>query len=379
LTLAIGTIFLVAICLDRSAFDNVRLAEQRRSALFATDYPTHGFANLRSPTNMKRSQLLLMTACLLIPSAVFADSDVRDFEGIAYAPNNTAIAFGYFRHTSGADTKGNVSTDLGGLRGTYILRYGGLAIIPFDVTFFALDVVAHPAPTATLHGSGVLDPEYFPTIAYVIPEGLHGESHTVIALNPRVTIPVGTYDKTALINAGENRVNFKLQAGIGQRFAKAFTLEVVPYVAFHGSNSDFVANVPTMANPFATANVKETEKPDFGLDAHVGADMSRTFFAGVSYYYKKTGEKTIGGMVEDATSVTTNSIAVSFGIRLEKETLLLLQLSQQFGNKNQEADRFAGIRISHVFVAQPEPSVPQPRKEAPEAVPQVNPQATDPL
>jgi hypothetical protein len=323
---------------------------------------------------MKRSQLLLMTACLLIPSAVFADSDVRDFEGIAYAPNNTTIGFGYFRHTSAADSKGSTSVDLGGLRGTYIMKFGGLALIPFDVSFFTLDVTAHEGVAATLHGSGVVDPEYFPTIAYTFAEGKHGESHTVIALNPRITIPVGTYDKTALINAGEHRATFKLQAGIGQRFAKAFTAELVPFLQVHSSNSAYVVPGPM---GMGVANVTRTEKPNYGLDAHIGADLSRTFFAGVSYYYIKLGADTIAGMLQP-NAVSKNEIRVSFGIRVEKDTLLLLQLSQLFDNKNYPAERFAGIRISHAFFEEPEPAVPTVRREEPRPIPQVNPSADDP-
>ena len=325
----------------------------------------------------------LYALCLFVmsfvPSTVFADSDVRDFEGLAYVPNNTVAMFGYFRHTSSNDTKvGNsTSQDLGGLRATYILHYGGLAIVPFDASVFALDYSLYePAPAGTLHGSGLTDPEYFPTIAYVAQEGApSSQMHTVFAFNPRVTIPIGTYDTKSLINAGANRVTFKPQISIAQRFAKVFTAEVVGNIALHTANSKFV--IPTMTGLTTT---KMTQDSDLYIDAHLGADLSKTYFLGLSYYYAKVGQETLSdlGMVA-AKSGSVSSIRISWGIHVEKNTVILLQLDQNFAASGSAAiDRFAGIRISHVFFDEPEPAVVEPRREPPEPPPVQNPTPDSP-
>lgn len=317
-----------------------------------------------------------------VPSTVFADSDVRDFEGLAYVPNNTVAMFGYFRHTSSAYTKAmhenSTSQELGGLRGTYILHYGGLAIVPIDVSVFALDYSLYAGgTTGTLHGSGLTDPEYFPTIAYVVQEGSPAsQMHTVFAFNPRVTIPIGTYDTNALINAGANRVTFKPQVSIAQRFAKVFTAEVVANMAIHGSNSKFV--VPTMTGLTTTAMSQDS---DLYIDAHLGADLSKDAFVGLSYYYSKVGAQKLTDLnnmvATDKGSVS--SIRISFGIHVEKNTTLLLQLDQNFAASGTAAiDRFAGIRISHVFFDMPEPAVVEPRREAPEPPPVQNPTPDSP-
>jgi Putative MetA-pathway of phenol degradation len=335
-----------------------------------------------------KPQYALCALCLImlssVTSTVFADSDVRDFEGLAYVPNNTVAMFGYFRHTSSADTKvmgGNfTSQELGGIRATYILHYGGLAIVPFDASIFALDYTLYEPGGSPLHGSGFTDPEYFPTIAYVVPEGSpSSQTHTVFAFNPRVTIPVGTYDTNNLINAGQHRVTFKPQISIAQRFAKVFTAEIVGNIAIHSTNSKFVFPIPMM-NALATTSM--TQDSDLFIDAHLGADLSKTFFLGASYYYSKIGQQKLTELPGEPVATKSGSVSslrFSLGIRVEKNTLLLLQVDQNFAASGSAAiDRFAGIRISHVFFDEPEPSVAAPRREPPEPPPVQNPSPNSP-
>jgi hypothetical protein len=331
---------------------------------------------------------LCLFALSFLPSTVFADSDVRDFEGLAYVPNNTVAMFGYFRHTSSADTEvkgGNfTSQELGGIRATYILHYGGLAIVPFDASIFALDYTLYEPGAGALHGSGFTDPEYFPTIAYIVQEGApSSQMHTVFAFNPRVTIPVGTYDTNNLINAGANRVTFKPQISIAQRFAKVFTAEIVGNIALHTKNSKFVIPNPAamMGGP-AVLNTAMTQDSDIYIDAHLAADLSKTFFLGASYYYSHVGKQTLSdlpGTPVAAEAGSVSSLRFSLGIRVEKNTLIMLQVDQNFAASGSAAiDRFAGIRISHVFFDEPEPSVAQPRRELPEPPPVQNPAPDSP-
>jgi hypothetical protein len=210
-------------------------------------------------------------------------------------------------------------------------------------------------------------------VAYVIAEGAHGENHTVLALNPRVTIPIGTYDANKLINIGSNRATFKPQIGIGQRFATAFTAELVANLAFHTENEKFVAINPMTGAIF---NTKMSQSPDIVVDAHVAVDLSRTFFFATSYYLFKSGEEKLTAMNDKvaAASITTQSLRFGLGVRLAPTTLVLMQYNQDIAaSNNGPIERFFGLRLSHVFVNQPEPSVPQPQRSTPEPTPKVNP------
>jgi len=300
---------------------------------------------------MERLYCWLVVGCLLlgswlVPGGASADSDLRDYEALGGAPNSTFVGFAYFRHSGASDNELDLSQDLGGLRATYILRFGNLVVVPFDLSLYAVDVRAAISPTITLHSSGYTDPEFFPTIAYVISEG--PGAHTVLAFNPRLDVPLGTYDNTRLLNIGQNRITFKPQLAVAQRFATVFSAELVANMAFHTSNDEFV--VPG-AMPGLVANTTMQADPDLVVDAHLAVDLSPTFFLGASYYFLKTGEAKLTslGNVLAAPSETTHSLRVSFGVRLEPNTLLLLQASQDLSATNVGISRFAGIRIAHVF------------------------------
>ncbi|HEY2735566.1 MAG TPA: transporter [Polyangiales bacterium] len=311
---------------------------------------------------------------------------MRDFEAIAYAPNNTVVALGYFREVS--SITGNLSESLAVFRATYIMKFGQLAIIPVDISLPIVDVTAYKPATVVspmlpgylnlaIHGSGVGDVEYFPTIAYTIAEGADGSSHTVLAFNPRISLATGNYDEGKIINTGANRVTFKPQIGIGQRFLKSMTAELVANIGIHSTNNNFVFPNPMTG---ALANTPAKQDPDLIIDAHLGMDLSRTFFLGASYYYDKAGAVKFTAMNNFVATEaqTVQSLRFSFGIRIDQNTLALLQFNQDISASNGASiERWFGVRLSHVFFEQPEPSVPKPRRETPEPVPHVNPKPDD--
>src|SRR6202012_5449211 len=102
-------------------------------------------------------------------------TDGRDYEALAYLPKDTLVALGYFREQSTSDNT-SFSQSLGIFRASYVLKYGDLAIVPFDALLPVVDATVYaPVPTSpglttVLHTSGVGDPTYLPTIGYIIPE-----------------------------------------------------------------------------------------------------------------------------------------------------------------------------------------------------------------
>lgn len=320
-------------------------------------------------THLRSSVLLAALLMSVVGAArVRADSDVRDFEGVAWVPNNTVVAFGYFRHLQ--STEGNLSENQAVFRGTYVLRFGNLAVVPFDASLPIVDVnsyAAAPAPfpsfeKLSIHAEGIADPEYFPAIGYILTQDAASGTHTVFAFNPRFTLPLGSYDASRFPNVGSHMFTFKPQVAVAQRFAKAFTAEVVANLAFHTDNSKY-----TFPNPMTGALVPPTSlrhAMDFALDAHLAADLSRSFFASVSYYMLVAGKQTLpdlnGTLV--APSTTVHSLRFSLGIRIEPNTLALLQFNQDIATTHDAPiERFVGIRLSHAFFEQPQPSHPDPK------------------
>jgi hypothetical protein len=280
-----------------------------------------------------------------------SQSDARDYDALAYLPKDTLVALTYFREVSSSDKESLTQTQ-GIFRASYVLKFGNLAIVPFDALLPVVDVAVYapyspmmlPGLTTTLHTSGVADLTYLPTIGYVIPE--NETTHTVIAATAYVTGPSGSYDASRLVNIGDNRWRFQPQVGVSQRFLKVATFDLIGNLAFYTKNPAF---------PTTQGYVTMTQNQTFGLEAHAAVDLSPDFYVSASYYLAATGERDVEALPvlplkQYAQEQTVQSVRFSFGIRAEKATLLLLQYNQDIEATNGATiSRFIGARLSHAI------------------------------
>jgi hypothetical protein len=273
-------------------------------------------------------------------------TDGRDYEALAYLPKDTLVALGYFREASTSDTE-SFSQSQGIFRAAYILKYGNLAVVPFDALVPVVDATVYaPAPmspglTTTLHTSGIGDATYLPTIGYVIPE--NETTHSYIAATAYITAPTGNYDSSRLVNIGDNRWRIQPQIGVGQRFLKAMTFDLIGNVALYTDNSKFGTG---------TATVTMKQDPTLGMEAHVFGDLSPTFTLGASYYLASVGQRSITATQVPLTPVdpkqTTQTVRFTFGIHVEKNTGIFLQYNQDVeASGGASIGRFIGARVTH--------------------------------
>jgi hypothetical protein len=279
-------------------------------------------------------------------------TDGRDYEVLAYLPKDTLAAIAYFREVSTTSLPLSYSQSLGVLRASYVLKFGNLAIVPFDATLPIVDLTVtapYPAPmlpglTTTIHTSGLGDATYLPTIGYIIPED--ETTHTVIAATANITAPTGQYSSSEQVNLGDNRWRIQPNLAVSQRFLKRMTVDLVGDLAFYTANNSFF--VSSMAG---MGDVKLTQNQTFGLEAHVTADVAPDLYVGLSYYLNAIGERdvTVAGATAPAIpSWTVQSVRFTFGIRAEKSTLLLLQYNQDIMESGgAPITRFIGARLSH--------------------------------
>jgi hypothetical protein len=277
-------------------------------------------------------------------------TDGRDYEALAYLPKDTLVALGYFREQSTSDVT-SFSQSLGIFRASYILKYGNLAVVPFDALVPIVDATVYapvpmmPGLTTTLHTSGVGDPTYLPTIGYIIPED--DGAHTVIAATAYITAPLGNYDSSRLVNIGDNRWRIQPQIDVSQRFLKALTVDLIGNVALYTDNSKFGTGT-------AAGVVTMKQDPTLGMEAHVFGDLSPTFTLGASYYLAAVGQRSISTAQIPQTPIdpkqTTQTLRFTFGIHLEKNTGLYLQYDQDIEASNgAPIERFIGARITHAM------------------------------
>src|SRR5580658_6903200 len=275
-------------------------------------------------------------------------TDARDYEVLAYLPTDTLVGLAYFRESSSSDTQ-SFSQSIGVFRATYVLKFGNLAIVPFDALVPVVDATVYapvpmmPGETVTLHTSGLGDATYLPTVGYVIPEG--EVMHTVVAATAYVTAPTGHYSSANLVNIGDNRWRVQPQVAVGQRLHKALTLDLVGSLAFYTDNTNFGTGA---GQPVVT--LKQSLPP--GFEAHLMADLSPTFVLGASYYVAAVGQRKITATGLPLTQIdpeqTTQTLRFTFGIRVEKNTLIYLQYNQDIeASDGATIGRFIGARISH--------------------------------
>ncbi len=278
-------------------------------------------------------------------------TDARDYEGLALVPTNTVAALFYARHVSSSDAQ-SFSQSLAVLRAVYVLEFGHLAIVPFDMVLPMLDDTIYvptmtPGTVATLHASGFADLTYQPTIGYTIPE--KGTSHTYLAATLFVTAPTGSYSAFRPVNFGDNRWRIQPMVAIGQRFLTRVTAEMNASVAFYNAN-------PAYGTPTETFVL--TQNPTLGFEAHLGIDISPNFFVLGSYYLQAAGRRSLTAgdtAVPFEPEQTTQTLRFSYGIHIEKFSTLLLQYNQdiavtgQTGGLPASITRFFGARFSHAI------------------------------
>jgi hypothetical protein len=305
---------------------------------------------------MNRAFLAVLFVSLVSATGARAQqADFRDYEAGFYVPNRSVIANTYLRHVSASGERDFTQTQAA-FRATYVLKNAsGLVVVPFDVSMPVVDVTvfqsnpASPAaPKTALRASGVGDLTYIPTVGYGLVQNAETNTHTWFAFTPYVTIPVGNYSSDRFLNVGSNRWTVRPQLVVGQRFLKAFTLEAMANVAFHGDNDEFLVPLGTEA-----AKLKLSQTPSLGAVVAAGLDLSPTFFTGVGYYFDRSGRRTVEtpvGEVQVAPKQNVQSLRLTAGVRIEKLTTLMLQFQPDIAvSEGVTKGNFVGARISHVF------------------------------
>jgi len=267
---------------------------------------------------MKRLFSSLLAALAIAGASSQASAqqaDARDFELGYFAPNNALAVNVYARHES-ATVKRNLSSSSAILRATHILKKGDWAFAPIDVlvpmadaTVYTPAAAGSPANVA-IHASGFGDFIWVPTIGRGWVQNAQIHTHTWVALTSYVNAPTGTYDPNKLLNIGTNRWLIRPQLTVGQRFAKAFTLEAYVNVGIVTDNTAYrlpgqviqaAASAAAMANPAAgpataaALSGNKTLTTDMSINAGLLAamDISPTFYLSASYYYLKNGKQEV--------------------------------------------------------------------------------------
>jgi outer membrane putative beta-barrel porin/alpha-amylase len=333
---------------------------------------------------MKRlSAGLAPLACVALSSTASAQQnpDPRDYELGYFVPSKTAVANVYLRQAS-AEKGRDFTSSQGLFRGTYILKWGNFVVTPFDAILPFVDLTTYvddplrpelrgSGLKLAAHGSGVGDLLFLPTVGYGFTQDARDHTHTYFALTTYVTVPTGKYNPSEAVNIGNNRWALNPLVMVGQRFLKAFTFEAMASVAFFAENDEY------RVAALGPRDLTLQQKPSYGLSGHLAVDLAPTFFVGTSYLLNRAGRRSFE---LDADGVTTerelaggqtvHALRLNVGVRLEKQTLLLLQANQEIaGSEGATVGRFFGLRVTHVFSGNQPPPQRRPIDTTPDKLP----------
>lgn len=315
--------------------------------------------------------LVLLFSCML-PSLTRAQNpDPRDYEVGYFVPTRTTIINTYLRQQQSVVGR-DFSAQALALRATYILKIGDVVVTPFDAilpvqnttgfTPLAAFAAAEPAFASvpsdlklSTHATGIGDLVYLPTIGHGLTQDKDTNTHTWYALTCYITAPTGQYDPARLLNVGANRWTINPLVMVGQRFARAFTLEAMANLAFYTSNDEF--RVPSAA--LAGVDLSLKQKPTFAAALQAAVDLHPMFFVGATYWLTVNGERSylLPTGVENVETIghTIHSVRINFGIRVTPQTLILAQwhedVARSAGGRTSGGvlGRFFGLRLSHAF------------------------------
>jgi hypothetical protein len=298
----------------------------------------------------------LLSSLVLAASGVArAETDPRDYEAEVALPHRTMATVLYYRHVS-SDDKTSYSQDIGVLRAAYILRFGRLAIVPFDVVLPIADVTAYTPAAAgspanlALRASGIGDFQVLPTIGYLIPEGVTKINHTYIAFTPYFIFPTGQYTPGHPVNISDHRYIFTQEICLGQRFFKIADIEAVGAVTEYTDNTEYLT-----ATAMGPVSGRLTRKPSGTFTLHASVDVATHLYLAVSYYLQINGrERFISDVppinVEAVPQEQVHTLRFGAGIRVEPQTLLLVQYNQDIHTTGGASiSRFFGARVSHAW------------------------------
>jgi len=129
--------------------------------------------------------------------------------------------------------------------------------------------------------NGFLDPKFrlsmnfYGAPALSLPEFRHYEQDLIVGASLQVSVPVGQYDETRLVNLGSHRWSFKPQLGVSKALGP-WTLEGTVAATVFTDNKDFFNGNTRAQKPIYSTQAHVI----YGFDSGVWVSLDATYFTG---------------------------------------------------------------------------------------------------
>ena len=291
---------------------------------------------------MKKNIVSLVCACLLLPSVVFADNNMRDY---IPAPPGTLVSMMYYYHITGdtLNVEGNKAADVDFteelflLREVYFFQIGSLVanaqvILPFGNASLDIDAL-----NSSVSSSGIGDTILLGQFWLVN----HPETKTYLAFTPYFFLPTGEYDTNQTLNMGANRWAFREELN----FTKGF--EVIP-------DHNLYFEVTTGADFFTTNDDYNhghdlTQDPIFNLESHLSYDLVKNLALSLDYYGHWGGSTQVDDVDQDSSEVNSQTIGTTLAYNFAPGWQFLLQYKDDVKVDNGIEAQVVQARIFYAF------------------------------
>ena len=215
---------------------------------------------------MKKGILAIICACLLIPSASYADNLMRDYVA---APPNTLLSLLYYDHITSDDS--DYANELFLLREVYYFNVGSyLANAQIIVPFGHVSTESNSSLEDS--SSGIGDAILLGSFWFVN----DAKTKTYLAYSPYFFLPTGDYDQKQAVNMGDNRWAFREEVN----FTKGWEVtpdhnlffEVTTGFDFYTDNDEYAGNKNLSKDPL------------FNLESHISYDLTKMLTLSFDYY-----------------------------------------------------------------------------------------------
>lgn len=224
----------------------------------------------------------MMGAVLSVNSAKAVNFDPGDYYAAPPGTNLAIIYSGYLGDVG--DTNADLNANINIARFVWYREFLGITVDPqFLLPFGHQDLEVGGADVANT--TGLADPILAATF------WLYNTKETQFAITPFLFVPWGDYDAGRVLNFGENRTKFALQAGYIKLMDK-WLFEAAADVTFHGDNDH-----TSIGTGVQGATLEQDETYEFRLSARYSVSPKLSLAAQVAYTI--VGETTLAGVKQN--------------------------------------------------------------------------------
>lgn len=200
--------------------------------------------------------------------------------------------YAYDRHQQGTWANEKRNGDLAGTtnalaaRFSHYYRIGDTTVAPLvALGFIDADASGRSFPRSADHSRSGWSDLRLGATAWLIEDPT---TRHYLALNLVTFWPTGDYDKKQLLNTGENRSSQSVMLGWIKGFGKDWTLELIPEIAWYGTNSNSYPG-----------NVKLDQSRTVSLTSYLRYRLSSAFEGYGGLQANEGGQTTLNGVAQE--------------------------------------------------------------------------------